>query len=235
MADYTGALVWWTAALVLVAAFELYYIVRQERWMRESVKAAQGAADAAKLSAEAAIAAQRPWLKVTVSAESNWIVNQIGLSVYLKIIAENFGNSPAVNVWVHSEPWVPVANESPFVNHQELQRRREMIERVARAAQIGTTIFPNESFTFRTGTTIQRANVDAAVRVSKSGKKKADLHVLGMVYYQFAGGAGKSPFHLKVDRLDLKSGLPEPIDVGNDGMIPKEELRFWDTLESPAT
>ena len=151
-------LVIFNGALAFVAALELVYIIRQENWMKKSVKAAQDAANAAQTSADAAIAANRPWIKVTAVPAGPLIINSDGITLKAVIHVENVGNSPATRVKVttglaarsesdKSTDALRSAVSRAEISHSEriVYDRPRSAEEIAALKTIGDAVFPNEN------------------------------------------------------------------------------------------
>lgn len=93
-----GVTALYTILLVLVGAGQLGLFWWQLRLIRESLTDTKLAADAANKSAEAAIVAQRPWIKTTLEIGGSLRLNGETASMSFDFSVANVGTSPATNV-----------------------------------------------------------------------------------------------------------------------------------------
>lgn len=224
LANYTQALSMWTALLAIVAALELFYIIRQERWLKQSVDAANSSAQAAKQSADAAVTAQRAWLRVEVEPSFDWNITPLGLTVVVNITARNIGKSPATRVWPHITIVAPQRDESPLAYNSRISKAKALNAAIAKQTISGRTVFPGEEFSIGWNLTFQRNEFDQAVRVDESGRKTINTYITGTVAYHFAGGEGQTPFIFKAD----ESGPPGRAMLAHDRVIPKADISLFD-------
>ncbi len=127
---------------------------RQERETKESLdqarKSAEAAENANKLSREALIADQRPWISPTFELTSGVSRKANGYHFSLLFRLKNIGKSPALNVWPESEV------HGQFGNFQPATRQREHAKTLAERPpstnlSLGYTIFPGDEFAIEVG------------------------------------------------------------------------------------
>jgi hypothetical protein len=220
-------LAWFTLALVVVSAVQLRFLTRADKTARISADAAKIGAEAAKRSADAAIAAQRPWMKVTVTPDSGWRYSSIGLTVTVKIVAENIGNSPATNVWAHVGLIAARKGEKPVPFNERLATERNWLDTLAPRAGYGPTVFPDGKHCVGVCVTLQKADLDAALQEDEEGETIVPLHIVGALFYQFQGGIGETPFSFRVFQMREPNGRSMSI-VAKDGPIAHDRIHFWD-------
>jgi hypothetical protein len=102
LANYTLWLTIFSGALAVLGGLELYWIVRQETWMKKSVAAAQNAVKETRRIGEAQVRAYVKIKQVTIDFID--MGEKIGAdAAHVHIIASNAGQSPARNF-----AWNPV-------------------------------------------------------------------------------------------------------------------------------
>lgn len=186
--DAVGA---FTLGLMLVAGAQAIMFLVQLRYMNEGLRDAGVATKAAQLSAEAAAAGNRPWLRVTAELDGQLVFDQEGVSLKTKVFVENVGRSPAVRVTVstaigvtnnfdgHKIDGAQWAVNKAQISHSEriTYGTGRTVEELKRLSTIGDVIFPDEK---RQIETIDRA----ASRFELFGNsKKEDERTFDGVFY----------------------------------------------------
>jgi hypothetical protein len=141
------------------------------------------AANAAKTAADAAVNAQRPWLKILSIEVSDGLCDDgNGFRIGLKVVVKNIGNSPATNV----KTWAPMAcggNGVPFVS------ARGKLPSIG--PNEGRSLFPGENLEEEVFGRIVPSEVKLA---AENSQKSNSIHI-GVVVccrYRFAGGIGET-------------------------------------------
>lgn len=214
--DYSSS-EWWlvylTFALVLVTALLAAYTAklyratvglgkdakttsdRQATEMEMSLTIAQESANAAAKSAEAAIAAQRPWLSVAVQIGEPLMITEEEIRIDLILTITNSGNTPAVNIRVIPQlAAIPIKDGLDFElgikkalvisdNWNQLQHR------------IGRTIFPKSAAIERHVVQLPRSELLESVATGdNSDPSRIILNLGGCVDYIFGTGKGQTTF-----------------------------------------
>ncbi len=182
LARYTLALAIFTAVMIAVGLAQLIMFYRQWRAMRDGLEHSQKAT-------EAAVMAQRPWVKLV--ADIHGILENPGNGPRLpfKIMLENIGNSPATNVNV----WVALACSGGAVRYFDAE---DKIPQVPQGS--GFTLFPKDPTTIDRHGGISTAELDRAL---------ADTRATGWVHigavvsvtYEFVGGKGRTLQKFAID------------------------------------
>lgn len=195
MADYTLALVVWTAVLAAFAGFELVYIRRQDALTRRSL-------DVSKQSADAAIAGQRPWLEVkNVGIFRSFEITNQGITQSTSITLFNHGNTPATNIHVFA-----VLAATPIRNGLDFEvalREAHQLSNNWRAIRnrLGTTIFPKAEGRGDGANTLQlsaEAIAAAAALTDADSGGRVIFLLSGCVDYSFGGGEGQTTFNYRI-------------------------------------
>jgi len=98
---------WWLVGVGILTLIGIYY---QARETSSAARAAQAGAEAAKLSAEALIAQNRPWMllaketTIPASPPQDWKFD---------IILKNYGNTPAKIIWIDFKSFIGTSDASP--------------------------------------------------------------------------------------------------------------------------
>jgi hypothetical protein len=147
----------------------------------------------AKRSADAAVSAQRPWLRVKVEVGKGIEFSQKqGATVHLHVDLTNVGNSPAhgVNLWTVVEPrGVGGISRSPLA--ETARAARKQAEEFA-FIEMGQTLYPRESNSGRHTIGVQREALDAAIAAGKHGSMIL-FHIAVCATYKFSnGGEGRT-------------------------------------------
>ena len=191
LADYTEALAWWTAFLAIVAAAELGYLVRQERWMKESVAAAKLAADAAKDAARAASAqvelareefnaTHRPEIIVHSAIEATAVMRGNGKAIAASFTYFNKGNVPAQNVAI-------CAVIVPMRFRHELQER--IVAPLLRQQPSGPIAAGRpHTFEVRSEIAFERADYGTQDASGAHANPEATVYCLGTISYDDSAG-----------------------------------------------
>jgi hypothetical protein len=163
-------LVWATLKLYEAGERQLRFLrqssATQSSDMRKSIAAAEGAN---KLNREIFVASQRPWLKVDVSHVSDFRSNgQTGI-LELKVIAENIGTIPAVNITCRV---FTIPNHVGGAEIDQYRRLSDLMKSNKRDTGFGEVLFPDKTLTFSDGWTTaswHKDNIDAGKAKGVSG------------------------------------------------------------------
>jgi hypothetical protein len=187
-AYFTLWLAIFSAVLTITTFAQIGFLIRADGTARTS-------ANAAKRSAEAAIAAQRPWIKIDASISGSLTDHGVGgLRLPFTVMLQNVGNSPAVNVNV----WIALACSGGVINYLEA---REKITPVPEGW--GFSLFPSvnpddppEIIDRWGGLSVEE--VESALAATKA----TGLITLGVVVaaeYRFIGGCGETTVIYGID------------------------------------
>jgi len=190
VAKYSGAI----SALATIA-IAVYTVVlarvsnRQadliQQSIDESAKAtrhSETAANAASISAAAAVAVQRPWIKANLWIASSLDEYDRGIRCQFKVNLENTGNSPATNIHV----WAAMCcggNGVPFAN---------AISKIPRpGGEFGFSMFPDDSAKVDVWGTIVTEEINIAL-ANAMATDHIYIGVVVSVSYTFLGGIGET-------------------------------------------
>jgi hypothetical protein len=185
---------WWDKANIVVTALSTFVIaiatvatvcvtIHHAKIFSEQLAEfkiqATASKDSAEIARETLIAANRPWLSVTLEASTDLVVkdaNEVRLGV--DFLLKNTGHSPALNADVTAE-LVPFMSGGGRVAFNDM---KEICERVRNAPQgknlIGHTIFPTDPpFRWRCILVIGREKLDSLWRDFKEVDKPKDSPV----------------------------------------------------------
>ena len=146
VAFFTELLAIVTTVLAAVSAGQIWFLFSAD-------KTAKISADAAKKSADAAIAAQRPWLKGELEIADDLkdgAGNFVEMAFLLRIV--NIGNSPATNIQSSIKMEY---RESPF----DLRRSRSH-NAIKNVEDFGSALFPGERSEDKTTSYLSRRNLE---------------------------------------------------------------------------
>jgi len=146
---------------------------RQAEEMRESL-------NIAKKSADALIAAQRPWISGNVRLTSPMTFGPRGANVSVDVTTKNFGRSPAirVSIWPQLIHW---STEEPFNIPAAIRDRRESVERQKQGVGFGFSLFPGETRMQSHGLDIKRSDID----LTTSGGSKPKVYMLLAIFIDY--------------------------------------------------
>jgi hypothetical protein len=230
--------------LAFVAILELVYIVRQEGWMRESVNAAKDAAGAAKLSADVAVAGQRPWISISAEITGPLTFGERSVELQIKVRVKNVGKSPAMRVtgstglaaanrlFRGSQRGEPDAAKTA-VNRAQISfserisyDRGRSSEEIERIKSIGEVLFPDEEHAIRTRD--WGVGKEELRGIIFNGDKTPFVAIFCAVSveYLFGGTWGTTTVIYAVER-------PEP--QRKVGEKPNDDFRFWDSSKPEHT
>ncbi len=196
-----------TAALAAITLFLAFYTARlwkatvelgrdakntserQSREMQESIAVARQSADAAeqaiKATRDAYIASERPWVSVNATINSDLVRKDNGIEFAVLFTVKNYGNSPAIDVWVDYEVVALRIAQDQFGGVRE---RIEARRKIPGITSNGIQLFPSEEKTIRWINPLNSAEIEAA---RGSGVNRAgwlpSFYVVGAIFY-------KSPF-----------------------------------------
>jgi hypothetical protein len=140
-----------TGFLILVGTAQVWLFWVQLRFIRIGLADTKNAADAAKISADAAMGstevakttftmANRPWIAVDMEIASDLTYDSEGTPrVTIKFILTNIGHSPAANIQVDAVLLPIFGNAAPF--QKEIASRIGV--RTPKVSDFGITIFPS--------------------------------------------------------------------------------------------
>jgi hypothetical protein len=209
-------------ALVVITAFYTHYASQQACAAITAANAAKSAADTAASQLELA---QRPWLSIVdARVLSDLTFGQNGGQVTFGFTIKNSGNSPAVDVWVGPELYLPDDTGS-----WETELRRTCTDpQEAKPSQPenGAVIFPNISTPFKIGTSMSNKDMD------KGRLARSDLvAVVPMVCITYRSTFNRRIYHtgityfpwtirynggtVPVKHLPLVSGMGVPGEIAN--------------------
>ena len=161
---------------------------------------------AAEKAAEAAISAQRAWVKVDVKA-THFLVGEDHIQLEVALTPTNVGKTPATHVF----SWVsllPVTDVDGFRVPDVMKKARDTVLGFRRSREIGITLFPNDpyfGFGLKAVCVMNQELVKAGIDIKRDGKP-INLTCCGIVSYKFSGGSGETPFVLSVSVRSASSG-----------------------------
>jgi hypothetical protein len=208
-----------TAALVGVGVFQWNAMRRQEYQMRRSVIEARKAAHRQFLqtekalgisgkSADAALAAQRPWIKIASVEPASEMKEDIrGIRLQFKVQLRNVGNSPATNL----QPWVSMACGA--------HAYKAAFEKIPRVENYGVSLFPDEDVPVEKDLygRVTFEEIDEAAQKVVEGTQVRPTRQIGVVVlvsvtYDFAGGIGRTTKAHWLYGPDYRGGLLIQVD-----------------------
>jgi hypothetical protein len=212
-----------TLLLVIVGIGQGIFLYRTDQGTH---KAANAAEDAAKVAKDTLVAANRPWISVSVEPAGPITWNDGGLQVRYKIILKNIGKSPALNV-THIEA-ISFEGDTALVEQQ-----RNMPKAVAAAQLFGVAnIMPDDFREMIIQEQVDRETIEkyAASWTAAGGGPKLIMPVLlGTADYttQFDSIKRHSGFIYSVGFWDPAKGIiVTALDPASDGAIPAERVRI---------
>jgi hypothetical protein len=154
----TDPLAAFTLGLMLIAGAQAIMFFVQLRYMNEGLHDASIATRAAQLSADAAVAGNRPWLRIVTELDGPLIFGPKDVSLKTIISVENVGRSPAVRVKVSTGTGVTnnhgdykVDGVRSAVSKAQISTSERITydtgrtrEELARIMSIGDVVFPGE-------------------------------------------------------------------------------------------
>jgi hypothetical protein len=139
IANYTFALAVFTALLVLVAIFQIAYLIQADKIAKQSADAAQRSASVAQ---NALIATNRPWIKVVdITADAGMYVTKGGAGLNLWFHLKNIGHSPAKNVRLHVDGRVQGGHGETILEYERRICREARLSKNEEATHI---LFPGD-------------------------------------------------------------------------------------------
>jgi hypothetical protein len=139
-------------------------------------------AAAAEKSAEAAVAAQRPWIKIDIEIASDLLNDAHGIRLQFKAIMRNIGHSPATNlqIWTSMSCANIVTQVSDAINKIP-----------PHDPYIGFSVFPDDVVTHNVWGAITTDEIDSAL-ASSNLTGRINICVVASARYNFVGGAGET-------------------------------------------
>ena len=217
---FTGILAFITGILAFYTYGLFSITTKQTNIVKDSVQAAQE-------SAEAAVAAQRPWISVDVEIEDPLIITEEEIRIELKLIQYNSGNTPAVNIRV-----IPQLAAVPIKDGLDLEagiKKAIVISNNWSSHQhrIGRTIFPKRTAIERHVVQLPRSEILEAVSAGdRADPSRIILNLGGCVDYTFVGGKGQTTFSfVLMVRSTGHMGIEiHPRKIASDQLILKEQI-----------
>lgn len=199
-------LAFFTGLLAFGGLYQLNFLTRAELI---SAKTAQAAKD----SADAAIAAQRPWLTFEIDT-IEWLGKSHQLRVRFTI--KNVGHTPALNVRI--VPYIEIDKiNNDGLKYQALFDRTMKFAAASAEHTSGETLFPAETLapqtTYALG--INEAELKNAISQFR-GLDGVSLYLVAAVTYQFGSGTGQTVMALEIhtrDQLGMLLNINPAIDV----------------------
>lgn len=171
LAIFTGLLWWATYKLVREAKVTA---IRQAEEMKDSLRIAGIASDAAKKSADASLVALRPWISCEAQIADSLTYTTEGDALFaFRFIVKNVGHSPAMNI--SFLPHLTLLSPKHELSLIHLQRMAEIYRSMppkmttmmnpggtTGISEPGLLLFPGEHFTFNYRIPLKRSEIEKA-------------------------------------------------------------------------
>jgi hypothetical protein len=201
---------WWAVYLHVASLFitSLLVVFTGLMWYAtyKLAKDSNRSITAAEKAAEAAISAQRAWVKVDVKA-THFLVGEDHIQLEVALTPTNVGKTPATHVFSWVSP-SPVTDVDGFRIHDVMKQARDTVLGFRRSREIGITLFPNDpyfGFEAKAVCVMNQELVKAGIDIKRDGKP-INFTCCGIVSYKFSGGSGETPFILSVLVRSASSG-----------------------------
>ncbi len=202
-----------TAALVIVGIGQAILFFVQLRYMRDGVRDAKVAADAAEKTAHAAIEANRPWIRIRSIRTDRISFFDWGASITTDIELENVGNSPAIGVQIATRMF-PVYDKTNVAT-----MRRDILNRARELPNAGgVTVFPKDIQVHPFIASVRRKEMDEGANIDSNGVRFNVLCVTGCVDYRFPSGEGRH-------QTTFWCYVHGPVVIQDTGIMPAEVIR----------
>ena len=162
---------------------------------RDFADAATIQAKTSKTSAEAAVAAQRPWISVDVRIEEPLLITEQEVRIGLTFTITNSGNSPAVNTRVIPQlAAIPIRDGLDF--ETAIRKALKISNNWSRFPnRIGRTIPPKRKSIERHVVQLPRSEILEVVSSSdEADPNRVILNLGGCIDYDFGTGKGQTSF-----------------------------------------
>ncbi len=196
LVEYTQQTAVYTGLLFLVAFAQAGLFVWQLRLMRQSTKDAGDAARAAekaaaaaehsiKVSRDAYIASERPWVSVAAAVSTDLCKKSHGIEFGVHFTVKNYGKSPAIDVHIVYEVVTLRIASDQFGGVR--QRIAELGTKTNMGMNMGVQLFPDEEKVIPWVNTLNNKEIQEA---TQSHQPPAGLlpsfYVVGAVFYKSA-------------------------------------------------
>lgn len=167
---WTRALVWWTAALVVVGVVTAFIFWRQLNTMsgqldemkstgKQTDQLIEAAANANRLTRDIFTSTERPWIRVaspTIGSPLTYDGNG-DARIVINFVLTNTGKTPAINVELEAEIHPIFGDTRPML--KAVCDRQKL--RSPKAGLLGISLFPGESQRYGLNLPITRAEIEA--------------------------------------------------------------------------
>jgi hypothetical protein len=204
-----------TAVLGAVAIVQAALFFIQLHYMRDGLRDAKVAAEAAEKAAQAAIEANRPWIRIRSIQTDRISFFDWGASITTHIELENTGNSPAIGVQIVSKvfPVYSKTGDVPIMRNGILEQAKRL------PYDIGVTVFPKDIQSHPFIASILREEMEEGANVQSDGVRFNVLCVAGCVDYQFPSGRGRH-------QTTFWCYVQGPVAIQDSGIVPIEFRRI---------
>lgn len=222
-----------TLIAVLAYAFVAYHQLQE---MRKATEAARDSADAAKeasdatrkqaeTSAKQLELSERPWVEASILRNGPLTFNVNGANIPLKFILRNTGQSPAVNVWIHTQGLI--LNAVPTVDPEML--RRKLCTEGRNRKDTLTTLFPGAVFPQEIEVGIPNEMLRSMKDVGKMTGNMIDPTVAVCIIYRptFSDVVYETSYIISVLRVDKHNRPYINFKVGETVEADKLRLRLY--------
>ncbi|MEK7996709.1 MAG: hypothetical protein AAB403_23135 [Planctomycetota bacterium] len=161
--------------------------VATARLADDSKEASAKAIAASTIAANAAVAAQRPWIKIDIEIASDVIDDGHGLRMGFKVTVQNVGNTPAtaMNVWI-----AMVCGPGAVLLNAGADKTPDRFDDLS--IPVGSALFPRESAEFERYGRLVPHEIESALAQSTTAIGHVDIVVIATADYRFAGGEGQT-------------------------------------------
>lgn len=173
-AYFTGCLAIVTLILAIVSASQIIFLVSAD-------KTAKISADAAHKAAEAAVAAQRPWLKVILKGKKGFKEENGVITAAFDLDIHNFGNSPATQIQSY------LSLEYAERDFEKILEEKKSFHETGR----GYSLFPGDNINQTIHGFVSDTDFEKMLELGKE-RKKSDMLVVLYTKYKFIGGRGET-------------------------------------------
>lgn len=208
LADYTLALAAFTAALVVVSGFQLWFLRRADETARTTAEAAKANAQAAQSQAEATILVQRPWIKAEIIENSQFRWSESHLMMDFKVKLTNVGNTPATAV----RTWVSLAFSRTDLDFGTAKQKIPVF-----GGPGGHVIFPNDFIPETVTNATARKDLYAIPPLVEGSENYFLVVAICYARYQFPGGVGETMTSYVISTPQRRAGQIEPVNLSNVG------------------
>jgi hypothetical protein len=183
----------------------------------------------AREAADAAVAAQRPWLDISVEVLSDLKFSDSGPEVTLGFTIHNLGNTPATCV----QFWPCMLPENPVGHANCLELGFEKVEPFSQKVaeiEFGLTAFPGNSGPQEQTHTVEDVYLTAIVP-DWPARPKIGLCVAIVMTYRFIGGTGRTKCGYKIVPVDAaarKNDSFNPIHTYHRDILMCRREPLWD-------